>query len=102
MTPKALTIDDIKTLKVDLHNDWLQSDDGKSLTRKFNTKGFDHALAITNLCSTIADDYNHHPDICLGWGYCHVSFTTHSISALSMLDFDCARELDNRVVSFKR
>lgn len=96
MAPSALNVEEIKRQKKNLHPDWQMGEDGKSLTRKFTTKGFNQALAITNLCATIADENNHHPDICLGWGYCHVSFTTHSASALTVLDFDCAKALDER------
>ena len=94
MAPKTLSPSDIEALLADLHPDWQCSDDGKKINRKFPTKDFDQALAITNLCATVAEQYNHHPDICLGWGYCHVEFTTHSISALSMLDINCAKALD--------
>ncbi len=94
MPPTALSNLEIMNLMAPLHTDWECCEEGKSIRRKFATKGFKQALALTNLSSTVAEQNNHHPDICLGWGYCHITFTTHSISALTMLDIECAKELD--------
>lgn len=77
-----------------LHADWTLLADGNSIRREFKTKAFKQALSLTTLCGMLAEEQNHHPDISLGWGYCHITFTTHSASALTSLDIECAKKLD--------
>ena len=77
-----------------LHPDWILSLEGKSITRKISTRDFNHSLALVRQVAELAEKINHHPDIALGWGYCNISYTTHSISRLSELDFRCAEQVD--------
>ena len=74
---------------------WIVSEDGKSISRKFTTKNFTDALVITNKIGDLAEEYNHHPEINMGWGFCVVSFTTYSKQRLSNLDFMCAKKVDD-------
>jgi 4a-hydroxytetrahydrobiopterin dehydratase len=57
-------------------------------------------MSIANVVSVLAEEENHHPDICLGWGYCQISFTTHSVKGLTEIDFRCARKLDTLLLPF--
>ena len=85
---------EIAALKTQLHADWQFSDTETAIIRKFQFKGFKKALECANRAGVIAEAQVHHPDIRLGWGYCHVTFTTHSEGGLTRRDFICAAKLD--------
>ena len=51
-------------------------------------------LDFTNKVGAIAEQADHHPDIQLGWGYCVVQFSTHSIGGLHANDFILAKQVD--------
>ena len=48
-----------------------------------------------NQVGIIADEENHHPDICFGWGYCKIKIFTHAIKGLAESDFILAAKIDN-------
>lgn len=73
---------------------WKMSDDGKTISRRFEFKGFAKAVQMANVAAWLGDRNDHHPDIAFGWGYCTVSFTTHDAGGLTEKDFDCAGKLD--------
>jgi len=87
----ATTID---SLLVELGGHWQLTANGKCIIRRYTFKGFAKAVYLSNLCAWLADEQGHHPDIAFGWGYCHVSLTTHDINALSENDFIWAANLN--------
>ncbi|HEY5654384.1 MAG TPA: 4a-hydroxytetrahydrobiopterin dehydratase, partial [Woeseiaceae bacterium] len=42
----------------------------------------------------VATVEGHHPDLQVGYGRCHVTYTTHAIGGLSQNDFICAAKID--------
>lgn len=88
----ALDEDAIAQLMTQLHNDW-RADAGK-LTRRFEVKGYAAAHMLANAAAFLAEREGHHPDICFGWGWCEVTFWTHTVGGLSDNDFICAAKLD--------
>lgn len=82
-----------------LHHAWQISDDQTTITRSIVTQNFAQAMSITHITALLAEKENHHPDICLGWGYCQISFTTHSKKDLTKLDFRCAEKLDTLLLT---
>ena len=89
-----LTPEEITTLKEQLHKNWEISEDQKSITRSIKFKGFQRVVLFVNALSWIAEQEQHHPDISFGYGYCNITFTTHSIAGLSINDFICAAKVD--------
>lgn len=85
---------DIDELKAQLDESWIMDEQRKSLLRKFSFKGFAKATYTANLAAFISDKEGHHADIAFGWGYCHVTFTSHDMGGLSENDFICAAKLD--------
>ncbi len=81
-----LTPAQAKLLRKQLHDDWQIAEDSKSLKRSLKFKDFYRAH--------IANTEDHHPDLELGYNYCRVTFSTHSIGGLSENDFICAAKLD--------
>lgn len=86
--------EEILQLSAGLNDDWQLSNDKTMITRTIDTKNFADAMSITHITALLSERENHHPDICLGWGYCRISFTTHSTKNLTKLDFRCAQKLD--------
>jgi 4a-hydroxytetrahydrobiopterin dehydratase len=84
----------VKLLAKQLHKDWKIAKDSKSLTRSLKFKDFYRTMSFVNALSHIANTEDHHPDMEVGYGYCRVTFSTHSIGGLSVNDFICAAKLD--------
>jgi 4a-hydroxytetrahydrobiopterin dehydratase len=83
-----------KLLAKHLHKDWQIAKDFKSLKRSLKFKDFYRTMSFVNALAHIANTEDHHPDLELGYNYCHVTFSTHSIGGLSENDFICAAKLD--------
>ncbi len=94
MPPKTLSAEEIASAMAELHAYWQYSSDTHAISREFKTRDFAEALLVTNLVATVAERHNHHPDIKMGWGYCVIAFTTHSVKALTALDIHCAAKID--------
>lgn len=80
-----------------LHGDWVLSEDGTTITRRIEVKGFAKAVYLANLAAWMADRHGHHPDVAFGWGYCEVSYTTHEAGGLTEIDLGCAGDFDGLV-----
>jgi 4a-hydroxytetrahydrobiopterin dehydratase len=81
-------------LRKQVHKDWTIATDVKSLKRSFKFKDFYRTMSFVNAVAHIANVEDHHPDMEIGYGYCHVTFATHSIGGLSQNDFICAAKVD--------
>jgi 4a-hydroxytetrahydrobiopterin dehydratase len=91
---KPLTPAKAKLLAGKLHKDWKIAKDSKSLTRSLKFKDFYRAMGFVNAVAYIANTEDHHPDLEVGYDYCRVTYSTHSIGGLSVNDFICAAKLD--------
>jgi 4a-hydroxytetrahydrobiopterin dehydratase len=89
-----LTLSEAKALNAELHGDWKIADDVKSLKRSLKFKDFYRTMSFVNAVAYIANTEDHHPDLEVGYDYCHVTFATHSIGGLSHNDFICAAKVD--------
>jgi 4a-hydroxytetrahydrobiopterin dehydratase len=68
--------------------------DGK-LTRDVKVKNFKEALALVNNIGDLAEQENHHPDICIhSWSRVKIELYTHSINGLSDNDFILAAKIN--------
>ena len=91
---KPLTPAKAKLLLKKLHKDWKLAKDAKSLTRTLKFKDFYRTMSFVNAVAFIANTEDHHPDMAVGYDYCRVTYSTHSIGGLSINDFICAAKLD--------
>ena len=91
---KPLTPAKAKLLAKKLHKDWKIAKDSKSLTRSLKFKDFYRTMSFVNAAAYIANREDHHPDLQVGYDYCRVTYSTHSIGGLSVNDFICAAKLD--------
>jgi 4a-hydroxytetrahydrobiopterin dehydratase len=83
--------DDLRQLEAQLGNGWQVVED-HHLFKTFRFDDFQAALEFTNRVGELAEEVDHHPEICLTWGKATIELWTHSIGGLSEADFVfCAR-----------
>jgi 4a-hydroxytetrahydrobiopterin dehydratase len=73
---------------------WTLHEDGKTIQRRFEFKGFYKTMAFINAMAWIANQQMHHPDFSAGYNFCLVTFSTHAINGLSENDFICAAKIN--------
>jgi 4a-hydroxytetrahydrobiopterin dehydratase len=88
------TATEARALLARVHPDWRLNDAGTEIRRDFKFRDFHHTMSFVNALAHVANVEDHHPDMELGYNYCHVRFSTHSIKGLSENDFICAAKLD--------
>jgi 4a-hydroxytetrahydrobiopterin dehydratase len=91
---QPLTARAAKPLMAQLSKKWSLTKDSKSLKRAFEFRDFYRTMSFVNALAHLANIEDHHPDLEVGYNYCRVTFTTHSIHGLSQNDFVCAAKLD--------
>ena len=74
--------------------DWRLADGGDALKRSFGFDDFYRTMAFVNAVAWIAHAEDHHPDLEVGYNYCRITFSTHSVGGLSENDFICAAKVD--------
>ena len=92
-TPPLDAADAVNLLRT-LQDGWRIAEDGKSLRRAYGFKDFYRTMAFVNAVAWIANAEDHHPDMEVGYNYCRIEFSTHSVGGLSENDFICAAKLD--------
>jgi len=77
-----------------LSTEWRLSDDGRQLYCEFRFVDFYRTMSFVNALAHIANVEDHHPDLEIGYNFCRVRYSTHSIGGLSDNDFICAARID--------
>jgi 4a-hydroxytetrahydrobiopterin dehydratase len=80
-------------LNEELNNGW-QVVDEQRLEKTYKFDNFQQALDFTNKVGQMAEEVDHHPEICLTWGKASITIWTHSIGGLSEADFVFAARAD--------
>lgn len=75
-----------------------QLQDGTKISRTFELGTFAAAIAFINQIAEIAEDEDHHPDLCNYYDKVVVSLMTHKINGLHENDFIMAAKI-NRLTS---
>jgi 4a-hydroxytetrahydrobiopterin dehydratase len=91
---KPYTREEASSQSQALNGDWTLAPDAKSLQRAFAFKNFYRTMSFVNAVAHIANTEDHHPDLEVGYNYCRMKFSTHSIDGLSRNDFICAAKID--------
>lgn len=78
--------DELKHYVNELGSDW-NCVDGHHLEKVYKVDGFGPAVTFANKVAEIADEQDHHPEICFTWGTIKVSIYTHKIDGLTPSDF---------------
>lgn len=95
---QALTPDQIKQLMPQLASRWSVTSDHCQIKKSFSFKNFYETMAFVNALAWIANQENHHPDLEVGYNYCHITLMTHALKGLSQNDFICAAKFDQLLV----
>jgi len=90
----ALSASAAQGLLRQLKDGWSLNTTHTELMREFSFKDFYRTMSFVNALAHIANTEDHHPDLEVGYGYCRVTYSTHSIGGLSVNDFICAAKLD--------
>ena len=70
-----------------------------AISRTFNFTNYHQTISFVNQVADIANAINHHPDMNVSFKSCTVSFTTHAVEGISILDFISASRLDMLIES---
>lgn len=74
--------------------EWELDEAKQTISRKFSFKGFYKTMAFVNAVAWIANNENHHPDMHVGFNYCHIYYKTHAARGLTENDFISAAKVD--------
>jgi 4a-hydroxytetrahydrobiopterin dehydratase len=89
-----LSAEEAAALLGQLEGDWKIAADSKSIRRAYKFRDFYRTMSFVNAVAHVANVEDHHPDLEVGYDYCHITFSTHSIGGLSQNDFICAAKID--------
>ena len=64
------------------------------LEKEYKFNDFREALDFTNKVWELAENVDHHPEICLSWGKVKITIWTHKIGGLTENDFVFAAKAD--------
>ena len=64
------------------------------LMREWGFPDFETARGFVNRVGALANEHNHHPDIHFGWGYVILELMTHDQNAVTELDHQVARAIN--------
>ncbi|MDH5207580.1 MAG: 4a-hydroxytetrahydrobiopterin dehydratase [Burkholderiaceae bacterium] len=65
-----------------------------ALSRTFRFADYCETIAFVNAIVHMIHSEDHHPDLCVGYDRCEVSFSTHSAGGITDNDFICAAKTD--------
>ena len=70
------------------------------LVRTLKTPDFITAFNLVSAMVGPSENLKHHPDITFGWGYVHISLTTHDADGVTDLDHRLAKAIDIAIKPF--
>ena len=89
-----LTAEAATQLLTQISASWVLTANARAIRREFGFRDFYRTMSFVNALAHLANIEDHHPDLEVGYNYCHVTFTTHAIRGLSENDFVCAAKVD--------
>ncbi len=73
---------------------WLLEDEQTAIFKNYSFKNFYHTMSFVNAVAFLANQENHHPDMSIGFNYCHLKLTTHAVNGLTENDFILAAKIN--------
>ena len=74
------------------HRGWKRQ--ANKLTKDFSFPSFRDSIVFVNRIASVADQFNHHPDIDVRYSTVTVSVTTHDAGGITSKDLDLAEQID--------
>ncbi|MEQ1855053.1 MAG: 4a-hydroxytetrahydrobiopterin dehydratase [Longimicrobiales bacterium] len=90
-TLEKLTAESIKGW-LTTHRGWKRQ--ANKLTKDFVFSSFRDSIVFVNRIASVADHFNHHPDIDVRFSKVTVSLTTHDLGGITGKDLDVAEQID--------
>jgi 4a-hydroxytetrahydrobiopterin dehydratase len=69
--------------------------DGDALKRQLKFEDFQASVDFVNRITPVAEEMNHHPDLCISWNTVDLSLSTHSEGGITEGDFKLAEKIDS-------
>jgi len=69
-------------------------ENNKAIHKSYPFENFKRGMAFANRIALIAEEENHHPDVCIQYSQVDVKLSTHAIGGLSKNDFILAAKID--------
>ncbi len=73
---------------------WVLATDAKKISREFQFKDFQEAMAFINKAAVLAENEGHHPDIHIFYNRVKLELSTHAVGGLSENDFILAAKIN--------
>lgn len=86
--------DEADKLLSQIKNGW-EVIDGKKLKNIYPFENFKRGMVFVQDIAYLAEEEQHHPDICISYKSVTIELTTHAIGGLSENDFILAAKIDN-------
>jgi len=90
----VLSDQQIQSYSDQLNKLWTTDESGSGISREFHFKNYYETFAFVNAVVWIVHEQDHHPEINISYNHCQITFSTHSIAALSVNDFICAAKIN--------
>lgn len=74
------------------HKGWKRQ--ANKITKDFEFSSFRDSIVFVNRIASVADHFNHHPDIDVRYSTVTVSITTHDVGGITSRDLDVAEQID--------
>jgi len=89
----------IEKLNAESIRGWLRGRKGWSrrsnqLTKEYTFPGFRDSIVFVNRVATLADDYDHHPDIDIRYNVVTITLSTHDAGGITEKDLALAEQID--------
>ncbi len=90
---KLLNRSELEGLKAELSSGWKVLEN-KKLYKKFSFENYQLVMAFAQDVAALAEQENHHPDMCIHYRSVEVEFSTHSHGGLTENDFIMAAKIE--------
>jgi 4a-hydroxytetrahydrobiopterin dehydratase len=75
--------------------DWVMTE--AALTREFAFDDFPEAMEFVKDVATVAEEEDHHPEICISYRKVKLELTTHKVGGLTKNDFIMAAKIEELI-----
>jgi 4a-hydroxytetrahydrobiopterin dehydratase len=91
---KPFNNEKIEEYKNQISSDW-KVVNNEMIKKVFPFEKFDQSMAFAEKIASVAEEEQHHPDMCIHYSSVDVELSTHAIGGLSENDFIMAAKIDN-------
>lgn len=85
---------EIAAYKLQLKSKW-EIPISEKLKKVFQFKSFERAIAFIQEIAVLAEEEQHHPDICIHYDKVEIELTSHDVGGISLNDFIMAAKIED-------